>query len=872
MNWLKRLLRNEQLESELDRELRYHVERQVDEYVRDGMSVDLARRAARARFGGLEQVKEECRDARGTRWVADFVADLKYGARLAARDRSTTLFAIVALALGIGVNSTFFTVVNAVCFRGLPIDAVDRVLFVGARDDQGRDQGLSYPEFRDLQTRSGAFGGLAAFTSGQATLVDEQLPAERLNTAYVSAAAFDHLHERPLFGRDFRRLDDVANAAPVVILSADVWERRYGADGNIVGRPVRVNGISSTVVGVMPRGFRFPDNADLWQPLTQSPGLTAQTRADRTLAVFGRLREDATLEGARTELDRIARELARESPSSNGGLRFTAVPINERYNARVTDRVWIAFLTAGLIVLLVACANVANLLLLRATVRSHEIGVRLSLGATRVRLIRQLLAESLIIAVFGGLLGFGISLAGARLLSMALTENAPYWLRFTMDARGFALLAVVSLSSVFAFGLAPALHAARTDINDVLQETGRNSAGLRSVRWTSWFVAAEFALTIVLVAAVVLGYRGYRAAAASEIRIDTANLLTMWIALPQDRYSTPERQMAFYDQFSERLRGLGSIRAVTIANALPFSGAPRRPIDVQGAPATGRPPSMISTVTVDDQYFATLGLAMLRGRALTRRDGESGTLNVVVNERFAALYFPLGDPIGKRIRIGQQGTSAAADATVVGVAPSLRQFPQGIVAEPVVYLPLRFDPPPTIALLVRHSQTADAMAAALRTELRAQDAELPLYRVLTMDQVISESTLNGRVSNGLITAIAMIALGLAVVGLYAVTAHAVVQRRREIGVRTALGARPAGVMTMVLTGALKQLGPGLLLGVAGIFAWQRLLGDPSQQYRLTDPATLGIVIAAVVGVSAAACAVPARRAALSDPVAALRRD
>ena len=380
-------------------------------------------------------------------------------------------------------------------------------------------------------------------------------------------------------------------------------------------------------------------------------------------------------------------------------------------------------------------------------------------------------------------------------------------------------------------------------------------------------------MTIVLVAAVVLGYRSYREAAASDVSIDSADLLTMWIALPQDKYPTAERQIAFYERLGERLRSMGRIRAATIASALPLGGGAPRPIDVDGRPQNGRPPAMVTTVTVGDDYFATLGIPMVRGRALDRRDRTPGALNVVVNERFAALYFARADPIGMRIRIGQTAAGGTPDqATIVGMAPSVRQASQGSAPEPVVYLPLRFEPPLTMAVMVRHSLPVDAMSAALRAELRAQDVDIPLYRLLTMNQVISEAKLAGRVSNGLITTIAAIALGLAVVGLYAVTAHSVVQRRREIGVRTALGARPTGVMTMVLVGALKQLGPGLALGVVGTFAWQRLLGDPGQHHRLTDPATLAIVITAVVFVSAVACAVPARRAALADPVAALRRD
>ncbi|MBA2355613.1 MAG: FtsX-like permease family protein [Acidobacteria bacterium] len=582
--------------------------------------------------------------------------------------------------------------------------------------------------------------------------------------------------------------------------------------------------------------------------------------------------DGATLSRASAELGAVAGNLSRQYPETNNGVRTTVVPINERYTGRITDPVWLAFMTAGIMVLLIACANVANLLLMRATHRSREIAIRVSLGATRRRVVRQLLVESSILATLGGVFGLAFSLLGARLLSVTLTESAPYWVHFTMDARGFVALAGVCLGSVFVFGLVPALHVSKTDINHVLQEGGRSGdGGPRARRWTATFLTAEFALTVVLLAAMALGFRNFQAAQEADVVIDPSHLLTMWVSLPAERYPTPEQRGAFFERLSERLRQIGAISSTAIASALPFGGATVRGLAIDGRSTADEVPPTVSTVTVSRQYFETIGLSVLRGRDLNERDGAAGHQTAIVNERFVAMYFPDEDPIGRRIRlINPNEPSSAAWLTIVGVCPSVRQRPQGIDPDPVVYLPLRGAPPTNAAVILRNSSDPSSLAALVRQEIRALDPELPLYRVRTMDRVVSESRLNGWVSQALVTVIACIALGLSVIGLYAVTAHAVAQRTREIGIRMALGARPRQVMRLVLQRAVRQLGLGLLAGIACTAAWERLLEDPTQRYRMTDPVVLMMIAVLVIVVAFAACLWPARRASWLEPVVALR--
>ena len=872
MTWLQRLLGRERLERELDAELRDHLERQVEDYVRAGMSPDEARRRAHLLFGGLEQTKEACRDARGTRWLLDLVSDLRFAGRLLSKERGLTAVAVIALALGMGVNNTFFTVVNAVCLRGLPLDEADRVVYVASMDAQGQEHGISYPDFVDLRSRTQAIGGLAAFTTGPMVLGDDDRAPDRAFGAHVSANTFELLRESPAAGRGFLPEDDRSGAPPVVMLGYRVWKTRYHSDPGLIGQTVRVNGVPATVIGVMREGFRFPNNADVWRPLALVPGLEEQARGMRSLTVFGRLRPGVTLLEARAELRGLASELSRDYPETNRGVEATVGRLNERYTARITDRVWLAFITAGALVLLIACANVANLLLMRATYRTREIAIRVSLGATRRRIVRQLLVESALLAGLGGVLGLGLSVVGTRLLSMTLTENAPYWLQFTMDARVFVVLATVCAMSVVVFGLAPALHASRSDTTELLHEDGRGaSAGLRARRWTALFLTAEFALTMVLLAAVAQGFRSFNAALAEEFVIDSPDLLTAWVSLPAERYGTPEQRIALFEQALERLRGSGLVSSVAIATAVPGGGAVERQLAVEGRDVAAEAMPQVSSLAVSPGYFEAIGAPIMRGRSFDEQDGLPGRETVIVNERLARMYLPDGDPIGRRIRLGDINDADSAPwRSIVGVTPTIRQRPQGADPDPVVYLPLRTASPDTAALLIRGGADEGALATHVRHEFRALDSDLPLYGVMTMEQLVNASRMNGRVSQALVTIIACIALLLSIVGLHAVTGHAVAQRTREIGIRIALGARARQVETLILRRALMQLGIGLLAGVACTFLWEYLFGDPSQPTRMTDPLPLASVGILVTLVALGACLRLARRASNLQPVAALR--
>jgi putative ABC transport system permease protein len=483
VNWWQRLRYRDRLERELDAELRYHFDREVDDNIRMGMSEEEARRRARLDLGGEDQLKESCRDARGTRWMEDIGQDLRFAARLLLKDRWFTLPAVIALALGIGMNGTMFTIVNAM-IRGLPIDRPERILSIHARDGAGRWRGfgVSYLDFRDFQAAATTFSGLAAFSQSTVTLGDDGRAAERASSAYVSANAFQLLGDKPALGRDFGPADDQPGAPAVVILGSRIWTTRYNAAPTIIGRTVRVNGVPSTVIGVMPDGFQFPVVSDVWQPLSHMPELMDQPRDTRSLQVFGRLADRSTLAQAQAEVGAIAARLSREYPVANGNTGAVVAPFPGHF---APTPILIVLMSAVGFVLMVGCSNVANLLLARSVGRSRELEIRVSLGATRWRIVRQLLAESGVLALAAGAMGFLFALAGVRLFGNAVTGiTFPYYIQWTIDGRVGAFIGAVCVGTAFLVGLLPAVQVSRLAAKRSLKD-GEKTMILSGSRGTS---------------------------------------------------------------------------------------------------------------------------------------------------------------------------------------------------------------------------------------------------------------------------------------------------------------------------------------------------------------------------------------------------
>jgi predicted permease len=787
------------------------------------------------------------------------------------KDWAFTCLAVLVLASGIGVNNTLFTIAAAVCLRGVPIDAPDRVMFLATRDTRDRPRGLSHADFVDARGAMPALESIAAFTAAPIALADEGHVAARFIGAFVSANALTVIREQPILGRSFRAEDDTASAPPVVILSHGVWSQRFGGDASVIGRAVRINGVPTTVIGVMRAGFQFPSNASVWQPLARLPNLATSPRDARTLGVMGRLVDGGTEAQAKAQADALAARLARDYARTNEGIRMTLVPINERFSGRITDPAWLAFVTVGLLALLIACANVANLLLSRAIKREREFAIRVSLGASRTQIVRQLLAESALLAAAAAAVGFPLSVGALRLFASALPEGAfPSWVRFTMDGRVFLVLAGACAASVLLFGLVPALHTSRIDRSGLLKEGGTwSTGGIRTRRLTAVFLTVEFAVTFILLSYVAVTVQSFRRLQQADLVIDPSNLLTGWVSLPGQRYRTADDRVAFYDSLTERLAAVPGVSSSALASALPFEGAAGRQLRLEGAADDGAQRPTVWMVAVDAGYFKTLQLPVVQGRAFTSRDGTAGNDAAIVNERFAALFFHGESPLGRRIQTPATDTDTVPWLTIVGVSPTVRQR-DAVDPDPVVYVPQRAAAPPLTALIVRTPADPARLTSALREQLRTLDPDLPLYRPMTMAEVLDESRWVARLSGVMISIIAVIALAIACVGLYAVTAHAVSQRTAEIGVRLALGAQSAHVQWLMLRRIIMQLAAGTLLGLASTYAWQKAFLVERPDRNLMQPLLLVVVAAVLAGFAIAGSVWPVRRATRVDPVIALR--
>jgi len=804
--------------------------------------------------------------------------NLKYAFRTLVKDPWFTTVAVLALGLGIGVNSTVFTFVNAVLLRGLPFPNADQILHLNSRNTaEGNSQGVSYPDFQDWRAQARSFSSLAAYQQMTMNISDSGHPPERASGVRVSANAFGIIGEAPIQGRDFKDGEDRKGAEAVAIIGYGLWKTRYGSDPGVVGKSVRINDVPTTIIGVMAEGMKFPTNTDVWIPLV--PDTEMERRDVRPLNLFGRLAPGMTLKQARTELTGINKNLERQYPDTNKSMDAEVMTFNQRFNGGPIRIVFLALMGAVGFVLLIACANVANLLLSRSTRRSREIAVRIALGASRARVIRQLLLESTLLACLGGVLGWLLSLVGVRLFDMAVADvGKPYWIKFTMDMTVFAFLVAVCFATGIIFGIVPALQVSKTNLNEILKESGRGNAGGRRARWmASSMVIAELALTIVLLAGAGLMIRSFMKLYSMDIGVDTSRMLTMRLALPEKKYPTPEKRRLFYEALLPHLAAIPGVAASSITSAPPGNGAGSRGIEFEGRPeADPKKVPQVTTLAVSEGYFDTLGVTARQGRLLVEADGKPGSEAVVVNARFATQYFPGEDVLGKRVRVKAATTGPDANKlkpwlTIVGVTPTIRQRNvQDVDPDAVIYTSYRLDPPGGTAILIRGRGDPAALTSAVREAVQATDADQPVFAVQTMNQSFAQQRWPYRVFGTMFSIFAVIALVLSSVGIYAVTAYSVTQRTQEIGVRMALGAQSRQVSWLILRQGLMQLAIGLALGTAGALAAAPVLQTLLVQIKPTDPVTLGGIAIVFTIVTMFACVIPARRATRLDPLTALR--
>ena len=886
LTWLRQLaararafVTRDRLDRDFDDELESHLQMLSDDNVRGGMSPEEARRAARLRLGGTPaSLAEQHRDARGLPALGSILQDLRFAFRLLAKDRWYSAAAIAALALGIGANAAGFTIVNAAFLRGLPYGEADRLLVLSWQHRSGRRASVSYPDLQDWRAASRSFEALAAHREGTANISDDRGVPEQISGTWLTANGFGILGPRPLLGRDFTADDERTGANPVVIISHALWQRRYGGDRDVLGRVLRLNGRPSTIIGVVPEGMRFPTDTDVWTPLIPTKG--DLQRNTRTLRVFGRLADGADRRLASTEMQDLAQQLIAAHPDATRDLLGVRVEtFTERFIGGAGRSMFLTVMGAVVLVLLIACANVANLMLSRSTARAQEIAVRLAIGATRWRVVRQLLLESLVLSVIGGSIGLLLARAGVRAFAVAMqTGGLPYWVVFDVDFVVFLYAAAICVLTAVLFGLAPALHVSRTSTRHVLNEGGRSSAGSPRVRrFGTVMVLTELALTTTLLVGAGLMIRSFVTLASTDLGFALDGLTTMRLRLPESKYSTPDARRAFFERLEPRLRAIPGVEAAAITNGVPPHDGGERPIEIDGSQESARAePVFVGTVTITPDFFFVLRAPLIRGRAFNSADGGPGLEAVIVNQRLAAQFFPDADPIGRRIRFTRQTAAADQPAdpwrTIVGiVAPIKHGSPQDGYDNAVVYIPYRQETPAAASLLVRSALPPESVMGAVRLEVQRIDPDQPVLSIQTLAQVLADTRWWWATWGTLFGVLAVIALVLSALGLYSVIAYAVVQRTREIGVRMALGSSQTEVCWMVLRSALAQLVAGLALGVAGAFVLGKVLwGGGMIIVSPGDPLTYLAIMVVLSVVALTASLIPARRATRIDPMIALR--
>ena len=875
--WLSRLgelLFRRSREARLSDEIQHHLESIADELQRGGMSDAEARLAARRQFGGVERVRISHRDQRGVPMVETLVQDVRFAARVLTRDRGFALTAMLVLGVGLGVNNLFFTLVYAHKFRGLPIAQQERVLSVSTYDDRVSNRGISLPEFDELRRAQTSFASLGAYVNGIATVGDRDRTPDRFDATYFTAGTFELLGVAPAIGRLPSSDDDRPGGQRIVLLGEEAWRLRYAGDPQILGRTVLINGTDATVIGIVPDRSGFPSTANVWMPIGQWPDWKSD-RAARALSVIGRLRDDVSVEGARSEIETIYGGFESTYPDTNRNLRARVITLKERLLGTLEG--WWQFIIAGIIVILIACANVANLMMARALHRAPEIAVRTSLGASRGRLIVQLLVEAAVIAGGGAVIGALVSLAGVRVIDAGIPDFIlPYWAAYTMDRGVFAALVGLAMVTIVVFGLVPALHASRIDVNRTLKAGGRSATTTLGMRvWTGGFLAVQLALAMILFAQVAVATYIANQDIPTDANINTTEIVTGAITLPAAAYPTADRRRDFFARLDERLRARSEIVVSSRTTLLPGDQIGPRRLQVRGDKyPQGGTMATVLTIETAPGYLNTLALGLRRGRDFTALDGTGGNAVAIVNDRFVDVFLRGADPMNAQVAVSPANQPAPAQPqwlTVIGVAPTIRQFSSG-AESPVLYLPIGATEPATSTLMVRHRVDPEAAAAVLRAEAHAVDPNVAIYRMRTLKQAVRDAQWTRHTSAVLADTVTYMSVLLAIVGLYAVTAQRVALKTREIGLRMALGARSLQIAGLIFRGLRVPLLIGLLLGSAGSMAWDGAYASGVAGVYASAPPTLLKVAGCLILFVIVSCAIPVRRAAATNPSTALRQE
>ena len=875
---LRNLLHKQREERELDAEVRAYELLPADEKIRSRMNPQEAQRQAHLELGGVEQAKEHVREIRAGYVLETLLQDVRFGMRTLRKSPGFTAVAVLTFALGIGANAAIFGFVNAIVLRPLPFSDPSRLVTVLDTKPSNEADWLfvSPNRFEEFVRRSTTFEQIAGAENCYFRLENGGAPV-LLQGGCASASLLPMLGVKPFLGRLFTPEEDRLGGNPVALLSYGCWKQYFGGDPGAIGKTIHrtANDAEFTIVGVLPADFKFAtEQFALWAPLGTDPNY--RDRDDHHLLVFARLKDGVRLPRAQSEMDGAAQQLAREYPATSTGWGITVRPLQRFYSGvrNVRQTLLVLFAAVGFL-LLIACANVANLLFARASARRKEIAVRLAVGATRRRLIRPLVTESALLGVMGGATGFGL----ARLTFKSIMTLAPYIPSFRpnaiqMDNAVLAFAMAISIIASVAFGLTPALRVSRHDLNDSLREAGRGAHGAMRDRVTRrLLVASEIALAVVLLAGAGLLIASYRNLQTDRLGFNSDHVLvSSFCCLDEIHYRTQSDFSAYYTKLFERLRELPGVESASGTDSLPlrqFRG-PGFTFEIQGqpAPSAGSEPAA-DFFFIEPRYFETLQIPLLRGRAFTEQDDLNSAPVAIVNATLAHRFWPDQDPIGHQLR-PLTGDPGSRWYRIVGVAADTMQRGLGTEPQPKIYRSYYQSMERYTFLLVRTRRDPSSLASAVRGVIASVDRRLPLGAVQTLNQQLADSVATQRFSMALLGLFAGLALTLAGVGIYGVAAYMAAERTHEVGVRVAMGAQPTDITRLVLAEALRLAAAGVAVGVVGALVLTRVMRNLLFGVTASDPFTFFAVSVTLVGVTLAACYLPARRAARVDPIVALR--
>jgi putative ABC transport system permease protein len=871
------VLHRSRADAELKREIEIHIQELTQQAIAEGVTEAEARAAALREFGGIDRVKEECRDARGVNRLEDFVQDCRYGFRMLRKSSGVSAVAVVTLALGIGANTAMFSIVDAVLLRSLPYPHPDQLVLMFNVPLKRPDalSGISYRDFTEYRSQNRVFSEIAGNTFHDLTLTGAGEPSI-VTTADVTPELFSVLKAKPLTGRTLLPEDGKQGAAAVAVVSENLWRSRFGSNPALIGQSIALDMRPFTVVGILPAAFRYPDGAprhDVWIPVRQDPlfgPLTSQPRV-RLLGVIGRLNPGASLTKAQAEMKTLSALFAKEFPAEDSGLTIRMRPYREAVVGNVRSALLILMSAVGL-VLLMACANIANLLLSKATSRAREISVRIALGASRARIVRQLLTESVLLALLGGFAGVFLAWSAVWSLRSFLPSDLAQIGSVYVSGPVLAFALFLSLAAALAFGLAPALLATPSNLQTSMREGGERTGQRSGQHVRSFLAVGEISLAMVILVAGGLLIRSFALVTSVNPGFDPQNVTEAEVSLPQFQYSKPQQWTAFSDELVARLHAQPGFEDSAIAAPLPMDRQGQASFEfsiVGDAPLPRGKFTVADYATVSPTYFHVMRIPLLRGRFFSPQDSPSNPKVAIISQTLAERYFPNQNPVGRQMRFGFPPDSNVA-REIVGVVGDVRDVALSQKPGPIMYAPFAQAPLYGGEIVVRSSLSTSSVAAAIRQEVHAIDKNLPVTDVEPFPNMLGQSISRERFRTFLLGSFSAMALVLAAVGIFGVVSYSASQRTQEIGIRIALGAQTRDVLRLILRQGATFALVGVAFGVIFALPLTRVIGSQLYGVSATDPLTFGAVALVLLGVSVTACYIPCRRALRVDPTVALR--